>query len=134
MDDHENMTKLSSSQDAIKLAIEGGWKKEDSPVFEVGDIKDIYWVRFEREIDQRQIPTIFPDSILLDPLFWQALGKARGWEKCGACDGSGACIDVACWACRATGKWPDGWKDYASNWFHTRMNNGSESDFWESLP
>ena len=45
--------------EAIQKAIEGGWKKS----FYSPHLLEIYEVYF------------------LDPLFWQALGKAMGWDK-----------------------------------------------------
>ncbi len=54
---------------AIKKAIEGGWKPikdwhfVDETMF---DIPNIIWTR---------------EIVLLDPLFWQALGKAEGWQE-----------------------------------------------------
>lgn len=50
----------------IKKAIEGGWKPKEfikNYVLNVGD------------------RTFILDSPFDDPLFWQALGKACGWEK-----------------------------------------------------
>lgn len=61
---------------AIQKAIEGGWNWR----------KDIF--DFNRDVDDweegmdvciRLYP--FHDSILLSPLFWQALGKAMGWTS-----------------------------------------------------
>lgn len=51
---------------AIKKAIEGG--------FEVG--KSIYPF-----LEDGVLKRAFEDRCLLDPLFWQALGKAEGWTK-----------------------------------------------------
>jgi hypothetical protein len=47
------------------------------------------------------------DSIYLDPLFWQALGKARGWRF---------------------------WKREALCYFDVRLSGRDETSFWESLP
>lgn len=61
-------------KDAIKLAIEGGYKGE------------IMFKYFPPEGDEI-------DHFLLDPLFWQALGKSLGWKESRHelfTDGSGA--------------------------------------------
>jgi len=51
----------SFTKEAIRRSLEGGYFNFR------GDIEDIYaYVRHQ---------------ILLDPLFWQALGKAEGWER-----------------------------------------------------
>lgn len=54
---------------AIKRAIEGGWKPKSTPT-------GLY--HFQSF-----------DGYLIDPKFWKALGKAEGWHtkmNCGACD------------------------------------------------
>lgn len=101
------MFKLSSAQDAIRQAEEKGKYDPKS--------------RFGRD----------EKYILLDPLFWQALGKARGWDEAdhtgGEAQFSGA------WELqeeRARNKW----KLFAAKWFETRLSNGDEQKFWESLP
>lgn len=53
--------------EAIRKAIEGGYGKESKAVISLtGDERVAWYVR---------------DGVLLDPLFWQALGKSRGWKK-----------------------------------------------------
>jgi hypothetical protein len=96
------MTKLNSAKDAIKQAREAGYDAslritpcdiEGIEVYHVGDT-------------------------LLDPLFWQTLGKARGWnEEEGDADGS--------W-------FP--WMIHAQQWFKETMYGGDETKFWQSLP
>lgn len=58
----------------IEKAIEGGWKYQER-LF--GDLK------FDERIIFNHEPSIalqpFIDSILLDPLAWQAVGKVEGW-------------------------------------------------------
>lgn len=48
-------------QDAISKAVEGGWKKES-----VVEPMDTQRANFAKA--------------MIDPLFWQALGKSMGWE------------------------------------------------------
>lgn len=47
-------------EEAIKRAIEGGWKPKRVVLDQI---------------------TMRHEEILLDPLFWQALGKAEGWKQ-----------------------------------------------------
>lgn len=64
---------------AIKKAIEGGWKKHfyfshfNNNEVALGDIRK----------DSENNPCFYIDKhqILLDSLFWQALGKAEGWSE-----------------------------------------------------
>lgn len=51
---------------AIKKAIEGGWRSDDPMVVD-GSERYVNMVGYEK--------------ILLDPTFWQCLGKAMGWTK-----------------------------------------------------
>lgn len=53
---------------AIKKAIDGGWRHKN---VETED-EEPAMIRFV---------VSNPHKTLLDPLFWQALGKAEGWEK-----------------------------------------------------
>ncbi len=50
-------------EEIIKIAIEGGWKDKDFPNLDPQYMGDLYRI------------------IVCDPLFWQALGKASGWDK-----------------------------------------------------
>lgn len=56
---------------AIRSAIEGGWRGDQRAQFIV--YNDVL------EPDRRTQAQI-GDHILLDPLFWQALGKSLGWR------------------------------------------------------
>ena len=61
---------------AIKCAVEGGY-----------EIKSIEgWILTFEDIDIEN-----SREILLDPLFWQALGKQQGWVSCCSC-GQYICI------------------------------------------
>jgi len=72
-------------KEAIEKAIEGGWNKDwyfshfngDEVAF--GDVNK----------DSENNPCYYKDknAILLDPLFWQSLGKALGWGRlhCDSC-------------------------------------------------
>lgn len=82
---------------AIEKAIEGGWKPKDFEGFNYSARKQevIFWKVLPRE---KALPHLIPqyerilgkpphmkwswqfERIALDPLFWQALGKALGWH------------------------------------------------------
>lgn len=49
---------------AIEKAIEGGWKDR---LYRIYSGNTEVWTHY--------------DSLILDPTFWQALGKALGWSK-----------------------------------------------------
>ncbi len=62
---------------AILKAIEGGYKEGCEPVFNVIDnTPGINWSIHNRPTLSERL---WSSDILLDPLFWQALGKAEGW-------------------------------------------------------
>jgi hypothetical protein len=94
-------------EEAIKLAIEKGGYKQWHPEWHHSDV--------------------------LDPLFWQALGRALGWKES--------------W-CGFDGKEFDGetcptphmkyitipvWDVRAREWFEIRMSGGNEEKFWSDL-
>jgi hypothetical protein len=105
------MTKLNNAQDAIQQAIEGGYSYN-------GVVKN-----FTKNNKQMAIVSLLRrgDELMLDPLFWQALGKARGWdpEPEGTPDGGYA---------------NNSWESVALDWFLNRLSSGDETEFWESLP
>jgi len=95
------MTQLHNVQDAIKQAIDGGY--DEATAKEAFDTGTEY-------------------AIFLDPLFWQALGKARGWPYMTTANIKGLKVEEL------------DWHFFAEEWFETRMSNGDETKFWESLP
>lgn len=63
-------------QEAIKRAIEGGYGKVPNPNLALTGDDRVAWYA--------------SNGVLLDPLFWQALGKAEGWSDkkvCAVCNG-----------------------------------------------
>jgi hypothetical protein len=60
----------------IKKAIEGGWMS-DYPNFDRLRISPAYYEFWDNKGVSKRVGT--EGDILLDPLFWQALGKACGW-------------------------------------------------------
>lgn len=78
--------------EAIKLAIEkGGWKYQltDIPVFEeFSSRSQSGWSVYSEHQGVKLQKGLNVSEIILDPLFWQALGKALGWgssNKCATC-------------------------------------------------
>ena len=66
---------INKMQEAIKLAIEGGYRRVTSHKV-TSDGLEIY-----REKDGAITSLLSNHFLLLDPLFWQALGKAKEWPK-----------------------------------------------------
>jgi hypothetical protein len=93
------MTKLTNAQDAIQQAIEGGYTPHT-------------------HIDKCDWSPV--DHHLSDPLFWKALGRARGL--------TGVVVSDNIIGYQNT------WQGYTTVWFETRLSNGDETKFWESLP
>jgi hypothetical protein len=120
--------KLTSTRDAIKQAIEGGWK-----VFEPDDKHSSEWLhqRWNKFSEKTPLDTLVEwveknmPNYLTDPLFWQALGKARGWRT----------YDKTTYDKRMVNRgMMDEWNRHARDWFETRMSGGDEKKFWEQLP
>ena len=109
------MKTLHSAQDAIEQAIEGGYKtdKAENPLF----LSLSRTKKYDgNDLTYRDDYKVALDCTFTDPLFWQALGKARGWNN-----------------------WSDGethylgWRENAKRWFLSRMVGGDENKYWESL-
>lgn len=95
---------LKNEQDAIKQATEAGY---DDSILRWGEM----------------IMAAKIALILQEPAFWQALGKARGWEQ--RCDAS-ECEDR------------DEWREHQHEWLDANddalLSGGDMKAFWESLP
>lgn len=76
---------MKNTQTFIELTLEGGWKHVVSGGhFKGGVFKPTTYEEVERWFEKH------PQLILLDPLAWAAVGKAKGWEKeVRACWGTG---------------------------------------------
>lgn len=71
---------MTATEQIIKDAIEGGWRGDESVakgVFENGDFfgGNAHW----KYPLHRMIKRVSVEVMLLDPAFWQAVGKTRGW-------------------------------------------------------
>lgn len=142
--------KLISAQDAIKQAIDGGYKWSR---IKLHFIDGSFWL-----ITSEGNLIILNEQILLDPLFWAALGKVRGWGQeiyktdtgeewgqrtclhCGVGTDYQPPLDSGCnhvhypEACKHCSDKGKKWQYHADDWFKVKMSNGSEQKFWESLP
>lgn len=65
---HQQISSMSPTNQAIQDAIDAGWD-DTNYAFSSEDKKGSYIVG----------PWEYDDKVFLDPLFWQCLGKARGW-------------------------------------------------------
>jgi len=65
---------MKTTQDVIETAIRGGWKPYSIGAFGYLDFQfpDIH--NMIDDIDEASI-----NDVIVDPLFWQALGKELGW-------------------------------------------------------
>jgi len=107
------MNKLNNAQDAIKQAF------PDQLIMFGGSLYNI-------------------EAYMCLPKFWQTLGKARGWGSYYDDEGMPRLFGL-------NGYYPDTtdsssgfdgkeWLYHAMGWFETRMSNGDETAFWQSLP
>lgn len=89
---------MSIPKEAIKLATQGGWKfgtwRTNKKEYVFDDIRGVFsdpnfpvdWVRFEASQDAKEgrfieHVDISTANLVLDPTFWEALGKSLGWEQ-----------------------------------------------------
>jgi len=135
-----------SEQDAIKQAVEAGYESNPgtgaTSAIEFGDESAVIIYRDQdgsRLTSRKGVRIV---EVLLDPAFWQALGKARGWQY-SICDHIG-CLrtfpcgcgnhSCACGQFHADPESPATWKYYALRYFETRLSNGDMQAFWQNLP
>jgi hypothetical protein len=111
----------NSMAKAISLAIEkGGWRDET-------------WMYVDKNLEA---------DIVLDPLFWQALGKALGWG-CNCSSGNdylgpdeqGDPIWGSCPACVVDGQYVPvkDWLAHAHAYFDLVLIGGDTEKFWKEL-
>ncbi|HSY52432.1 MAG TPA: hypothetical protein VLC46_26765 [Thermoanaerobaculia bacterium] len=112
------MTKISNEQDAIKQAVEAGYRPYD--------VKMYY--RFTEDVTgdlrEHEHPFWSLDCLFTDPAFWQALGKARRWS------------DISKFGdinFERLGVHP-GWLTLALRYFEVKLSGGDLNQFWTSLP
>lgn len=113
------MKKLTSAQDAIEQAIKGGYSDllKDSEWIDHGKIAA---KPYRYEIKFKDGGTVDVGAVFTDPLFWQALGKARGWKP----------VSDDFWEGESISEW----LLFAHRWLENRMVGGDEQKFWERIP
>lgn len=72
--------------EAIRRAIEGGWKYHGKNDFQQDRQSGQYYVLVDMAGSSTVAAYVQNSEALLDPTFWSALGKAEGWEIIGEHD------------------------------------------------
>jgi hypothetical protein len=101
--------KLLSEQDAIQQAVEVGYVSPDRLA--------------------EGTPLYFVDTVLSDPAFWQALGKARGWTGVvfhGYMKDGADHLEISHYLPR--------WQYIGLRYFEVKLSGGDLNQFWTSLP
>jgi hypothetical protein len=114
--------KLTSTQDAIMQAIEGGLREGEKWKFVSANRYWVVWLD-----GNGNETTISVLNYFTDPIFWQALASVRQWRIC-----INGCFPGGHDYCG--GLHTPQWESEAIKWFQTRLWNGDENKFWESLP
>jgi hypothetical protein len=97
--------------EAIKLALKNGWD-------------DTNYAYGATESDDIKVGTwYYPQGIVLDPLFWQALGKALGWKKAKG-NMSYALNEIV---------GIPAWQTYAHDYFDLLLIGSDTEKFWKEL-
>lgn len=143
----------SHLEQAIRDAIEGGYGdyhtvKHFNGQWVAFELKEMCWGISDEgfNVQMHQTKEYKPAEILLDPAFWKALGKSRGWGKCPNCDRAHK-DGYKCGGCNETGivdklqehTW-DGvsYKGGAFYYWHRLIDalaaGKSIEDFFSSLP
>lgn len=124
---------LHNEQDAIKQAVEVGWKPNG---LEIGEIESFtstafYFVPLWDGKIRDPRPTRFDFLEAFATLaFWQALGKAQGWRASVDEDGYRN-FEPSSFQYRIG--IPE-WQYHALRYFETLLSRGDMQKFWEELP
>lgn len=117
---------------AIKKALQGGYR-EKGTTFE---FLRMFPTCLEFWLDNKSTGIYSPFQILLDPLFWQALGKAEGWQKepylCPDCRVIGTGKGNHMNECKIKDRKHD-WQTYWHSFIDHLANNGSIDEFFNNL-
>lgn len=105
------------TKQAVEKALEGGWMTFKGPV-EV----EIYGNGRVNFNSGGVITGINESGVVLDPKFWQALGKALGWD-----DGEIERVGYA------DGRYPWMWQFIAHQFYDLILTGGDTNKFWEEL-
>jgi len=116
-------------EQAINKAIKGGYGKgmvfgKNATKFDYEDYLDIPTVSFENR--DRFIEKAI-DTVLIDPLFWQALGKQQGWYDHQLRGKHGECLE--CGAPQCAIEWRENWHYFIDH----LADGGNVDDFFNKL-
>lgn len=137
------MTKLHSEQDAIKQALEAGYESNpgngipSEVSFDAEEESKVHIFYRTKSGENGGYRSFTIEQILLDPAFWQALSKARGWDFIVELNNADR---VGNWMAngREGGEWLEymgqEWEYHALRYFEARLSNGEMEAYWESLP
>ena len=100
---------------AIEKAIEGGWRPNPERTTPVTITETQHW------FGQSQNLTLGYAQIALDPLFWQALGKALRWAK--------QVQSVISWHKNEVPTW----QNRAHRFYDLILTGGDTEKFWEEI-
>ena len=131
---------LQNEQDAIKQAVEAGWKPFDWGTKWKCVGVSVQEGKFEaagRPYISKSLARIFQD-----PAFWIALGEARGW---GYQEATKTITDFVCQDCGTSvggtgehncdySELKPFWLYYALRYFETKLSGGDTQAFWQNLP
>ncbi len=95
---------------AIKKAIEGGWRNDFKPDFIVS--METFICRQDKY------------KVLLDPKFWQALGKAEGWKRS---------REVWCYGSTKFQQCKERWQNEMHTFTQHIANGGTIDEFFNNL-
>jgi hypothetical protein len=115
---------MNIPKEAIEKAIEGGWKK-------FGDLKNTALAA------HNILAVSLPETIALDPTFWQALGKNLAWNN----DDWETCRQGCQWWFKGEGCSHDlrprqrmpFWRFNALRFYGLILQGQSTDDFWNEL-
>lgn len=119
-------------ENAIKKAIEGGYEKLHMKHTEFLSIEidndRVHYNFYDLQCSQTDHFTYSKNAILLDPLFWKALGKSVGWKDVERYDKEGGFSSIKGWI-RIEG-WVNNWHHFIN---HLAEGEDAESFFNELI-
>ena len=105
---------------AVDKAIEGGWTLKAGRLDNHRPEKENYLDEENQTFHHKGIQ-IDARLIVLDPSFWQALGKALGWKSNHSrYDKCPYCSEIP-------------WKEHAKAFFNLLLTNSDTTPFWEEI-
>lgn len=110
-------------KEAIELAIQGGWKPRGEKIRKRFEVETDYAIFYDK-VNVWRVPF---EEIALDPSFWQALGKTKGWGKpVGEWSFQNRQDDMPM---RPTAHW----RNEAHFFYDLILTGGNTDEFWQSI-